>query len=400
LTEITQTHNSVSTLPQASSNNEANLPDTNGASITAASGADGAVKDSVALGITKPAPITYPSAPPIKGEEATRTPVSSSLSSLPSKFSPTVKPAGGVAPKPASLASAVNVSIGVGAQIPKGLKGINTSKPASDAYDYFHGMIYGETGARKTTTAAKMFGPENTLIVLCRQPEQLIPLRGMGYRVLHAENDDALVFALTYPEKAAATLLDWPEWGTLRDRALVFDDVTEGINLLMERNATNDDGKERKDMRQVYKFAGSELKELFQSLRRKKLHLIIVALAKISTNPISNEERIAPNMPPSMVDFVTTDIEFVFYIDKSKWKFVTDNVYRAYKGTDEKGKEIVFRREITGKNKIPGMYLGNVFPATNEVSMAKRIGDADMRRVWDSVKSGTPIESVGGGVTK
>jgi hypothetical protein len=287
-----------------------------------------------------------------------------------------------------SLAAKVNAAVGAGMKIPAGLKGIDTSKLPADHVDYFHGMIYAETSARKSTTAAKMFGKENTIIILCRQPEQLIPLRGAGYKVLHAQDDEALVFALMYPEKAAEVLLNWPEWASLPNRALVFDDVTEGITLLLERNSTNDKGEDRKDMRQVYKFAGEELRGMFQTLRRKKLHLILIALAKVTNNDISNEEVIMPDLPPSMTKFISTDLEFVFFIDKSKWKFVTDSVYRSYSGTAEKGKPKTFRREIFGKNKLPLAYIDKrVFPATNEVKM-------DLARIWQCVKIGTPIEQV------
>lgn len=286
------------------------------------------------------------------------------------------------------LAAQVNAAVGAGMKIPAGLKGIDTSKMPADHVDYFHGMIYAETSARKSTTAAKMFGKENTVIILCRQPEQLIPLRGAGYKVLHAQDDESLVFALMYPEKAVEVLLGWPEWAKLPNRALVFDDVTEGIALLLERNSTNDQGVERKDMRQVYKYAGEELRGMFQTLRRKSLHLILIALAKVTTNDISNEEVIQPDLPPSMTKFISTDLEFVFFIDKAKWKFVTDSVYRSYEGTDEKGHKKIFRREIFGKNKIPLTYLDKrVFPPTNEVKM-------DLARIWECVKTGTPIEQV------
>lgn len=327
-----------------------------------------------------------------KGVTSIPNPVKPTALSQTKVVSPTATATGaGVAKPQPSLAAAGAARIQAGLQIPKGLSGIDTGALGDDHQDYFHGMVYGETGARKTTQAAEMFGTQNTLIVLCRQPEQLIPLRGEGYKVLYAADDDALVFALTYPEVAAEKLLNWSEWATLPNRALVVDDLTEAVSLLLDRNSVNDEGKERKDARQIYKYAGQELSGMFKSLRRKKLHLILISLAKISTNDISNEEIIGPELPPSMRNFINTDLEFVFYIDKSKWKYVTEEVYRSYEGTDEKtGKTKLFRRQIFGKNKIPKKFWGRgVFPSTKEVTM-------DLAKIWTGVRTGTPIEPVPG----
>lgn len=382
---------SAPNLPDASHliNKEANLPNTTELIVAK----EGSELDKVSAVIHVTADPSLVSPPDkLAGPAGGMKTASAVTSKQPASVLPTAKVAVGVGATKPTLAAAVNRSVGAGLAIPKGLTGIDTSNISPDTQDYFHGIIYAQTSARKTTTAANMYGPENTIIVLCRQPEQLIPLRGMGFKVLHAQTAEALVFALSYPEVAAEKLLNWPEWKDLKDRTLVFDDISEGVTLLLDRHSTNDEGKERKDPRAVYKFAGGELKEMFVSLRRKKLHLVIIALAKITMNDFTNEEVIGPDLPPSMNGFMTTDVEFVFYIDKSKWKFVTDEVYRSYVGKDEKGKDKVFKRVIFGKNKVPlkFKFLSQpVFPPTNEVSM-------DLAKIWKSVREGKPIE--GGGV--
>jgi len=280
-----------------------------------------------------------------------------------------------------NLAAAVNKA--AAPNLPKGLSGFNTRSLESP---WFHGMIYSETSARKTTTAAKFSGPEATLIILCRQKEQLIPLRELGYNVLHAETGEAVRYAMTYPEKAAAILLGQDvadKWANHPEKTLVLDDVTEAVALLLESNKYKDDGTEYKDMRKVYGLAGGDLRDLFNAARRKPQHIILIALAKVTSTPLTNEETIAPDMPPSMTGMLTTDLEYVFFIKKSNWKFITEKVFINYKDTDEKtGKEMVYRREIFAKNKIGLNLVGKGIVNLEE--------DMDLRQLWERIKSGKP----------
>lgn len=271
----------------------------------------------------------------------------------------------------------MNKAAGVTVAIPPGLKGINTNDVGQG---FFHAMVYSETSARKSTTAARFGSRDEVLIVLCRQPEQLIPLRGLGYRVLHATSAAALRYALTFPEQAATALLDWPEWGQHPNRTIVVDDMTEAVSLLLEDNTVNEStGKEFKDMRKVYGEAGKDLRALIASMRRKPMNVILIALAKVTQTPLTNEERIAPDLPPSMMGMLTTELEFVFFIKKSNWKMITDTVFISYKEIDEKtNKEAVYRREIFAKHKVPLAIAGK--------GVVKLEEDLDLHALWKRIQ--------------
>lgn len=285
-------------------------------------------------------------------------------------------------PSPASpaagIAAAVNKASASKVPVPPGLKFFNTDDLGQE---YFHGILYGDTDARKTTTAAEFGKKEETLIVLCRQKEQVIPLRGQGRNVLWVNNAAELRYVLMYPEQAADHF-GFTTWRNEKDRVLIVDDLTEGITLLLEDQVNERTGEEYKDQRKVYGEAGKELREMILSLRRKPMHLILIALAKVTDNPLTNEERISPSLPPSMSGLVTTDTEYTFYLKKSNWKMVTKTQAFQYKDTDDKGKERIYSREIFAKRKLPKLLEGKNPP----VLMIEE--DMNLRSVWERIKSG------------
>lgn len=275
------------------------------------------------------------------------------------------------------MAAAVNKASAFKVPVPPGLKFFNTDEVDSL---YFHGIIYGDTDARKTTTAAEFGSKDEVLIVLCRQKEQVTPLRGKGYRVLWVNTADELRYVLHYPEQAADHF-GFTEWKDQKDRTLIVDDLTEGITLLLE-DQVNDKGEEYKDPRRTYGEAGKELREIILSLRRKPMHLILIALAKVTENPLTNEERISPSLPPSMSGLVTTDTEYTLYIKKSNWRMVTRSQAFQYKGLDDKGKEKVYTREIFAKRKLPKALESKQPP----IVMLEE--ELNLRAMWERIKSG------------
>lgn len=266
-------------------------------------------------------------------------------------------------PKP-NLAGAVNAAQGSKVPRPKSLTTFNTSKLTDG---FFHGCIYGETDARKSTTAALFGSPEDVRIVLTRRPEQLKPLRNKGYEVALVEDEAALNYALMYPEQI------WPDWAKRPDRTLVLDDATEAVAMLL-------DSSDAKDQRRSYMEAGDALRAAIQSTLKKPQHFVMTALAKVRSNPITDEERIGPDLPPSMLGFITTEMEYCFYIDKKSWKFITQSLYTSIKGVDDKGKERIFLREIFGKNKLELELVGKGILAQRE--------DMNLQTIWKKIKEG------------
>jgi hypothetical protein len=238
----------------------------------------------------------------------------------------------------------------------------NTAELKQDGF--FHFVIYGETSTRKTTTAAQFGSPENTRIILTRRKEQMIPLRELGYEVCLVTNSDDLLFALQYPEKI------WPEWASLPDRTLILDDCTEAVEMVL-------DGSESTDGRAKYKDMSNDMSAAIHIALSKPMHFGMTCMAKTKDNPISNEERIGPSLPPSLLERIIGDFEFVFYIKPSTWRLVTDRDSFTFEDTDPKNpnKVKMFRREIFAKNKCG---LGkNVLLKEEEMNL---------RKIWDKIK--------------
>lgn len=260
---------------------------------------------------------------------------------------------------------------------PQGITLFNTRELTSG---YLHALLYGETDARKSTTAAMFGTPETTRIILVRRPEQLIPLRDLGYEVAAIENSEGLKFALLYPESL------WPDWTAekIKDRVLVLDDFTRAKDMLLEGNETRTDErgntKEVRDARQVHKAAKDDLYDVMQVVLKRPMHFIGTALAQIYDNKITHEETVSPDIPPSMVRMLTTEFEFVFFVDKRTWKFVTTHKMERFTETDPNGKKITQERSFFGKHKLPIELEGKGVILDDEVM--------DLRLIWERVKRG------------
>lgn len=284
---------------------------------------------------------------------------------------------------PASSFSAqVNMSQGKTLAMPKTLTRFNTRELATDKA-WFHCCLYSEFGARKSTTAAIFGSPEDVRIIQTRRREQLMPLRDMGYEAVVAEDESALSFALMYPEKV------WPEWAGRPERTLVLDDATEGVAMLLEGSETID-GKEVKDPRRTYGEAGKQLRSLIKLSLRKPQHFILVSLARVRETPLgegSVEERIGPDLPPSMLNLVLTEFEYVFYIKTGNHKLLTQPDSFAVTEQDEKGKAVTYRRGIFAKNKLPLEIARKMPPVLQQEEVL------DLAAVWSKIKSATSATS-------
>jgi hypothetical protein len=309
-------------------------------------------------------------------------PVQSVPKAVPAK--PSVPPT--AAPAPAtSIAAGVNAAVSKTAPVPKGIRAFNTQDLKNEV-SFFHGMLYGETDSRKTSTAASFGGPERTLILLTRAPEQLIPLQEQGFHVALITDGEALSWALQFPDQAAQTV-GFPEWADMlktpgSEPVLMIDDFTEGSAMLVDENSTNDEGKERKDGRQIYKAVNDNLREIMISLKRRQMHTIFTALAKKYETPVANEEAIGPDMPSGARLIVTAELEHVLFMKKSNHKFVVRPMYLNYKKKDDHGKDQVYKREIFAKHKLP-KELALRQPSVLNISGEEEM---DLRAFWNKVK--------------
>jgi hypothetical protein len=253
-------------------------------------------------------------------------------------------------------------------RVPKGAVPVSTNP---EHLRYLHALIYAGTGEYKTTTAAEFGGLEHTLIILTRSVEQLIPI-GAGYHVLQAQTPEALFWALTNPD-AVADATGFPEWKNDPERVLLIDDMTEGTALFVDSNATDDNGRERGDGRQIYKGVNDDIRTVMASLKRKKMHLIMTALASVFPSEVANEETIYPDMPKGARTLITAEMEFVFYVDAAAKKLLTEPDQITCVKKDERGKDKPGLRKIFAKSKLPNRQkLGKV--------------DLNLRAVWEKIR--------------
>lgn len=248
---------------------------------------------------------------------------------------------------------------------------------------FFRCIFYGETDSRKTTTAARFGSPDETRIVLVRRPEQMTPLKGLGYTVFLAK--DAQDFASVVQDPASVF---GEPWAKNPNRTLVIDDITEAKDFLMESNESTVDNygnvHEVRDTRKVVKGAKDDMRSILKSALDAPQHLIVTALSRTIENPAADEERITVDLPPSISSMFTTDFEYVFYSLKAgsmlpQWQCLTSTETRGFKKIDEKGKEVTYSRSIFAKSKLPLPVI-----LSNPTLLPVR-ANADLRAIWNSI---------------
>lgn len=259
---------------------------------------------------------------------------------------------------------------------PKGIVSGNTRQLENG---FFRFVLYSETNARKTSTAAQFDTPEFVRIIGTRREEQLLPLKKLGYEYAVAHNAEELDWLLRYPES------QWPDWGkmvdTERRRTLILDDGTEAVNMLLD-DAQYIDGKEVKNQMRTYVQAGKDLRDiLIKTTLRKPINFGMTALAKTKESPTAPEEEIyGPNIPPAMLEMVMTEFEFVFYINKKKWKLQTadTNFTYAYEGPGGPKDMRSCKRTVYAKTKIDLLDVGK------DVLLAEE--NLDLKAIWQKVR--------------
>ena len=232
-----------------------------------------------------------------------------------------------------------------GARVPAGFSGAST---AAVKQTFLHSIVYGETDRQKTRTSAKFRGPEHTFILLAVAPEQLASINGENYHYARLQNAIHVRWALTNPE-AAADAAGFPEWKTDPERCLVVDDMSEGVQMLVEDNETDDNGKER-DGRKVYGDVNSEVRVIVNALKRRQMHLILIAGAKVATSGVANEETVRPDFPDGAYRILSKEMEHCFYLQENG-KILTQPSSLQFKKKDERGKEVLGLRKVFAKNK-------------------------------------------------
>lgn len=271
-----------------------------------------------------------------------------------------------------SLNIAASVASSVAKNVPKGL----TVVPMDDTFpDKFHCLVYGPTNTFKTTTAALFGGPERTLIISTRDPEQVrIPLRGMGFRsIVTAYESDALLFALQFPDRAA-DLAGFPEWKDREDRVLMLDDWTEGSALLVDDNSTNDQGKDVRDGRKIYGETKNDMRDLLNGLKLKHIHTVFTALSA------ENDWAVYPDLPKGARTHLEAAFDYVFYVDRAGRKLKTGDFSVPYQAKDSvTGKDITRLRTGFAKAKVPKMLVGRTPPV-----LEKEEG-LDLAAVWGKI---------------
>jgi len=286
---------------------------------------------------------------------------------------------------PGSLAAALNKTHARTLSLPKGLTRFNTSDLKTGT-NYFHALLYAETSMRKTSIAAELGKPEETLIIMTRRKEQLIPLQSMGIEVIMVDNARALEYALTYPERLWEDARPYRKakglvpLGDLKN--LVLDDATEGVNMLLD-DAQVIDGKEVKDQRRSYNAAGKDLRRMCQVTLKKPRNLVIVALAKVRDNPVTHEEQIGPDIPPSMLAMLNTEVEFAFYIKPQTHQLLTDRDFIVFKDKGDDNKEKIVKRTIFAKSKFDLAVLRK----NKGVSPLLKYEEGNLQKLWAKIQS-------------
>lgn len=247
---------------------------------------------------------------------------------------------------------------------------------------FLHAILYADTGMWKTVIAVTFDDPQHTLILTTRRPEQLIPVGELNYPYVEMTDSAGLEYGLLYPEALWAEMKKRPGSTLGELRTLVLDDATEAVELLLEgaQDDLEEGGREIKDRRRIYFRGKDSLREIMKVVLRKPLNFVATAVAKVREHPITNEETVGPDLPPSMLGFIGAEFEFVFYIRPQDHKFTTDRDHFTFVGTDDNGKDRTVRRSILAKNKLP-LSVAKMMPP-----VIAKYEEANLRKIWAKVR--------------
>lgn len=291
----------------------------------------------------------------------------------------------------ATVKAAVAAPVRVG-NVPPRPKGIISGNTRDLENGLFRFVLFSETNATKSTTAARFDTPEWVRIIGTRHEEQLVPLKRLGYTYSIAQNAEQLNWLLRYPET------EWPEWAEMVDPAdpkhrptLILDDGTEAVNMLLDDNEWID-GKEVKNQMRTYVAAGKDLRDmLVKTTLRKNFNFGMTALAKAKESPRAPDEEIyGPWLPPAMLELVMSEFEFVFYIDKAKRKLLTEDTSFTYSYEGPGGpKDMRTKKRTTySKTKIDFLDIGK--------GVLNAVEDLDLANIWKKIrKSQAPVKPGG-----
>ncbi len=162
-----------------------------------------------------------------------------------------------------------------------------------------HVLIFGPTKAGKTTTTTTLVPPDKLRIISAQPEEQLASIKKKNIIYSCVENAAQLDAILLKPRSHFPG--DWT--------ALSLDDMSEMIEFYVEKyEATTTDG------RQVYKKAGRHLRDRLKPLLTADFHVIGTAGERDFEDKDTGIAWRKPNLPPSMMDLVTTKFSFLFYL--------------------------------------------------------------------------------------
>lgn len=288
----------------------------------------------------------------------------------------------------ATLQQQVNARQGATVSIPKGLVSKSTNDIVSP---WLRCCLYGELDSWKTVTAAEFGSPDDVRIIFTRGEDQLRGLTGKDYKYVVCEDtrgadgklESSAVqkfrHAIMYPESL------WPEWANRPNRVIVIDDLTKGKDLLLEDNETDENGRERRDMRMVHREAKTDMGDLMRSLMSKPLHVIMVAMAQIYKNDVSQEETVTPDIPPAMSRLLMADASFIFFLDRAKRMMLTTSKRETYRKKDDKGVEQTFTRSILARHKLPKHLEPN--PAAQKSGLLAEYEPISLAAIWTKIQS-------------
>jgi len=215
-----------------------------------------------------------------------------------------------------------------------------------------HILIFGPTKCGKTTTTTTLVPPDKLRVISSQPEEQLASIKKKNIIYSCVEKASELDSILLDPH--AHFPGDWT--------ALSLDDMTEMIEFYVEKFEST-----ASDARQVYKKAGRHLRDKLKPLLTADFHLIGTAGERDFEDAETKISWRKPNLPPSMMDLVTTKFSFLFYLNDAH--------------------KLVTRRDPSSR-----IMAGNRLPLEN-VGAFEKVEDPNLGTLWDKFqKSITPTE--------